>query len=71
MSIDEIEELYFGMIGQSELPPLPVSYRESDFSCGLSPILSVSDNSSNISPITPINDPTVIQGESDTDINIR
>ena len=36
-------ELYEGMIGQSELPPLPLAYRSSELSCTLSPILSQSD----------------------------
>ena len=31
------------MIGQSELPPLPLAYRASELSCTLSPILSQSD----------------------------
>ena len=34
------------MIGQSELPPLPLAYRASELSCTLSPILSQSDKMS-------------------------
>ena len=42
--IDEThDDLYEGMIGQSELPPLPLAYRASELSCTLSPILSQSD----------------------------
>ena len=46
------------MIGQSELPPLPLAYRGSELSCTLSPILSeserLSDNSDLDSSITQI-----------------
>ena len=36
VSLEELEELYEGMIGQSELPPL--AFRESEtFPCSLSP----------------------------------
>lgn len=73
VSVEELEELYQGMIGQSELPPLPGAYREKPELCGLSPILSVSDHSETLSAITPISKCITIsdQGEnSDTDINI-
>lgn len=73
MSLEELEELYEGMIGQSELPPLPVAYREPELLCLLSPILSVSDHSDNsdMSPITPMSNCSISdKGESDTDINV-
>ena len=73
MSLEELEQLYEGMIGQSELPPMPDSYREPELLSSLSPILSVSDNNSDnsdLSPVTPLGGSGGEHDSSDTSVDV-